>query len=182
MYKPLWSSSKVLDWYGDAGSIPRYGSPFSSKAVVCPSQLMKKKLTVPITAAQLNAGSFWWWQCSLRHSSHSPHLLRSQSPPVTLQTWLCLAIPTTNQPTNCSAPSVQNRLVKKTVLTLQIRTFRSLCFFTIPVFQGLTCLPQAVQKRFSSTVALLLAVRKKEQEDWAVQVIIILIRAWDEIP
>lgn len=40
---------------------------------------------------------------------------------------------------------------EKNVLTRQIRTLSSLCFFSIPFFHGLTCLPQAVQKRFSRT-------------------------------
>ena len=40
------------------------------------------------------------------------------------------------------------------ILTLQMRTLSSLCFFTEPVFHGLTCRPHAVQNRFSNTVEL----------------------------
>ena len=59
----------------------RFGSPFSSKVVVCGHCLVTLSLTINETLKWLSTlptlmqGSFWWWQCSDRYIiSLSPHL------------------------------------------------------------------------------------------------------------
>ena len=63
----LWPSGEALDWSADdVGSIPRFGSPFSSKVVICRHFPVTFSLTVNKTLKWLSSlpttmqVPFWW--------------------------------------------------------------------------------------------------------------------------
>ena len=64
----------------------RFGSPFSSKLVVCGHCLLTLSLTIDETLKWLSSlpnlmqKSFWWWQCSDRYIISLPPPFQTSSP------------------------------------------------------------------------------------------------------